>query len=61
MLRYTPEELRRRFWICDRKRCAACVPECKYTLDKSHAAFPDWDYFEALSTGLYQKDVKEIR
>lgn len=59
MLRYTPEEMRRKFWICDRQRCENCVEGCRYTLDPAHAAYPGYDCFEALPGGLYQKEPRE--
>ena len=58
-LRYTPEEQRRKFWICDRKKCENCPPDCRYTLDINHALYPGYEEFAALSGGLYQKEPRE--
>ena len=50
-----------RYYICDRKKCEHCIPECKHTADILHARDDDLSdvQFELYNSGLYQVDRKK--
>ena len=58
MLRYTRREFTRKFYICDRKKCENCTPDCRHTLDIEHAVYPDYDNFSPEESGLWQREKK---
>lgn len=51
------KERRRKFYICDRKRCENCAKACKYTLDIEHARYPEYESFISADSGLFQREM----
>ena len=50
-----------KYYICDRKKCERCVPECRHTADVMHARDDDLSRAEFVlyNSGLYQVDRKK--
>lgn len=50
-------ESKRRFYICDRKKCDICSKECHHTGDPEHALYkiPDpWRKWEIFDSGMFE-------
>ena len=50
----TIEAERKRYYICNRKRCANCVKDCRYTTDINCAKYKEHTHFEPYSGGWYE-------
>ena len=54
----TREDWKRKFYICDRKKCDLCSEECHHTSDRSHALYDlddtqrKWVVYES---GMFEK------
>ena len=44
-----PKSPRRFYYVCNRQKCADCIPDCKWTTDINYALYETHDHFE---TGL---------
>ena len=53
-LSMTIEVERKRYYICNRKRCANCVKDCRYTTDINFAKYKEHTHFEPYSGGWYE-------
>ena len=41
-----PKQPRRFYYVCNRKRCENCLPDCKWTTDINFALYEKHDRFE---------------
>lgn len=63
-MRYKPgsqsrqrDDWKRKFYICDRKKCDVCSKECKHTSDINHALYdiPEpWRKWEVFDSGMFE-------
>ena len=50
----------REFYICDRKRCEKCTPECKYTTSLFHSKYEEHNDFEVDAHGnMWERERKD--
>ena len=56
-------ERKRKFYICDRKKCDVCSKDCKHTSDPAHALYdiPEpWRHWEVFDSGMFEVPRKEL-
>ena len=56
-------ERKRKFYICDRKKCDVCSKDCVHTSDVSHALYdiPEpWRQWEVFDSGMFEVKRKEL-
>ena len=56
-------ERKRRFYICDRKKCDICSKECHHTGDRTHALYdiPEpWRVWEVFDSGMFEVKRKDL-
>ena len=53
----TRDDWKRKFYICDRKRCNVCSKDCHHTADPEHALYkiPEpWRKWEVYDSGMFE-------
>ena len=50
---------RKVFYICDRKRCDNCSPECRHTQDIGHALYTEHEKFDLMVDGSIWERVRD--
>ena len=50
-------ESKRKFYICDRRKCDICSKDCRHTSDRNHALYDipeSWRRWEVFDSGMFE-------
>lgn len=52
-------EARKKFYVCDRTRCANCHFDCRHTLDLKYALYPEYDQWRLAADGSIWQEIRK--